>query len=44
LPACGPPSFLADCANTVTAAQISLIKGDYPEVSEVYLKSEAYGW
>ncbi|WVQ95851.1 hypothetical protein IAU59_002950 [Kwoniella sp. CBS 9459] len=41
---CGPPSMLVDCSNAVTKAQIGILKGVYPEVTEVFLKSESYGW
>ncbi|OCF78055.1 hypothetical protein I204_02061 [Kwoniella mangroviensis CBS 8886] len=42
--ACGPPQFLTDCSNAVTKAQIGILTGSYPNVNEVYLKSESYGW
>ncbi|WWD04408.1 hypothetical protein V865_002477 [Kwoniella europaea PYCC6329] len=41
---CGPPQFLTDCSNAVTKAQIGILTGGYPDVNEVYLKSESYGW
>ncbi|WVF68300.1 hypothetical protein IAT40_003065 [Kwoniella sp. CBS 6097] len=41
---CGPPSMLFDCSNAVTKAQVGILKGAYPEVTEVFLKSESYGW
>ncbi|OCF42658.1 hypothetical protein I317_03517 [Kwoniella heveanensis CBS 569] len=41
---CGPPSMLVDCSNAVTKAQIGILKGVYPELNEVFLKSESYGW
>ncbi|WRT69878.1 uncharacterized protein IL334_006869 [Kwoniella shivajii] len=41
---CGPASFLADCANAATKAQIGILTGRYPDLTEVYLKSESYAW
>ncbi|WWC66087.1 uncharacterized protein I303_108709 [Kwoniella dejecticola CBS 10117] len=41
---CGPRGFLSDCANAVTRAQIGILSGKYHDLSEVYMKSESFGW
>ena len=42
--ACGPEGFAIDAANAVSALQLDILRGSLPFVTEVYMKSETYGW
>ncbi len=41
---CGPAGFANAIGNAVSATQLGILKGYYKDLTEVYLKSEAYAW
>ena len=42
--ACGPGGFISDCGNAVTRIELGILRGAVQNVTEVYFKSEQYGW
>jgi hypothetical protein len=41
---CGPPGFASDIGNAVSDVQLVILRRYYKDLTEIYLKNEAYAW